>query len=200
MEKFEKVWEYDGKKYIFTMPTVGQSNAANLEYSKAYTDAIKNGLMPRVIIEKDYKEKGIWTDADEQKIKDELGKLQDNVVILKASKDETEIAKAREDFNLAQNSYVELFNRKQELFQHSADSKGDAAKNIELTWRCVLAEDRTPIWKSRDEFFLQQDEKLLKQIVNALFVFTSGLEEQINSLDDFMRTIGNSEDKKVEEG
>ncbi len=203
MAVLEKEWEHNGKKYIFTMPTIGQSNAADLEYSKAYTEAIKNGLMPRMVLEKDFKEKGIWTDADNKQLDEVLEKLQEQILILKTTNSQEEREAAKIELMSVKFNYQELYTRRTITFQHSSDSKGEAAKILELSWRCILDENRKPVWKTKEDFLGVQDSGFVSEIIKELVIFTNGLEEKVNSLEDFIDEVNSqskdSEEKKVEE-
>lgn len=192
----EKEWEYEGKKYVFTMPTIGQTTAADLEYSKAYTDAIKNGLMPRVILERDFKEKGIWSDSDNVDLDNILNKLQEQIMVLKTSLDQDERNAAKRTLEIVKIEYQELYNKRTVLFQHSADSKGEAARILELAYKCILDVNKNPVWKTKEEFLAQRDSKFISDIIKELVIFTNGLEEKVNSLEDFIDQI---EEKSLED-
>ena len=205
MKKLDKEWEYEGKKYIFTMPTIGQSNAADLEYSKAYTDAIKNGLLPRAVLAKDFKEKGIWTDKDNEDLDTILEKLQEQMAILRTAIDQEEKEKAKLALRRIDYEYQELHTRRIVTFQHSCDSKGEAARLLELTWRCALDEKKQPIWKSKEEFLTEQDSGFISELVKELLIFTNGLEEKVNSVENFIDEVNelkeevSTEEAQVEE-
>jgi hypothetical protein len=189
MTKLEKIWNYEDKKYIFTMPTVGQSNAADLEFSKAYTEAVKNGLMPRTVLERDFKEKGIWTDEDNKKLEELLQIQQEQILALKLSGEQDKKEQLKIDLLRTKLEFQELYTQRQVIFQHSADSKGDAARILELAWRCIFNENREQVWKTKEALLEEQDSKFISSLITELVIFTSGLEDKVNSLEDFIEEV-----------
>ncbi len=188
VNKDEKIIMIEDKKVKLTRPTIGQTTDADMEFSKAYTKALKDGLLPRIAVERQILEQGIWLPENEQKMNDLTLEMQKIIVQLKIDKDKDEESKGKlkERFNEIDIELTDLDLQKRQLFAHTAESKGDEARVSCLAWQCILNEDDSFIWKSKDEFFNAKNDDFIGQAIRQFVLFTSNVEDTIEEVMDLL--------------
>ncbi len=176
------------RKIKITFPTLGQSSESDLEYSKAYTKALKAGLLPRVSMERQIIESDLWTEKQEAEL--ENGKENLNILIEKyrLTVDKTDKSIFQNQFYELQSNIFKLSSIKESLFNHTAEKKGEEAKVANLAWKCILNEDDTRIWKTQEEFFNEKDNVFVSEVVMAFIKFTSGLDDTINNISNLLKS------------
>ncbi len=194
----EKTLSLNGQNYKLTSPTLTQSSVADMEYSKAYTKALIEGLLPKQALERRLIAVGAWTQADEDYAVDLTDKMNNAFqrVLLAQNKEQ------KDEF-LAQ--YLEfrqeLVNKSQEkqaLFTHTAEAKGDEAKYVELMWQCVLNEDGSRVWPDKNTF-LSKNSNDVNQLLMEFIAFLTGLDDKIDSFDQIVNSSYETLEKELEE-
>lgn len=196
MAKTSKEIEIGEKKFKLNYPSIGLSSEADMEYSKAFTNALTNGLKPQVLMEKTLRDSGLWTLEDDKSIDSLTKDLQDSIVKIMGLSDDLERERERANFYSIQNALLKVTIRKQSLTNHTAEQKGEEAKITYLCWNCILNLDGTKYWKSKDDLMKEQDQDLVKRAIQEFISFTSGLEEKMNSIEAILS--GDLENKEVE--
>jgi len=169
-----------------------------MEYSKVYTAALSAGILPKVVLEKKIMAAGAWTPEDEAKI-DRLGaEMREALANLTVAKTDDAKNAALMLFYEKRNTLMEESAKKQQLLQHTAESKGEEAKLTELMWRCVLKEDGSRVWENKDALLSQANSEKMARIIQEFVAFTTGLDEKIKSVDDLVKSSFEQEAKEEE--
>ncbi len=176
-----KIVTINDKKIKLVRPTLGIASEGDLEYSKAYTKALQNGLIPKVVMDKLCIETGAWTAKDDEEVATVSKRLHEIMEIFATSGDNKDSAKL--EFYELRNRLTIITAKRQSSFTHTAESKGEEAKISSLACKCILNEDGSKIWKNLEEFYNETNLQFVSQAVQEFVAFTSGLGEQIDELE-----------------
>lgn len=190
----EKIVTVAGKTYKFTQPSVTQSSIGDMEFSKAYMNALTNGLLPKVVVERKLIEIGAWKEEDEQMIRDLSDGTQEALKKMIETKDKNEKDTYLYEYYDYRNRLMSKAAEKQGMLNHSAESKGDEAKIIYLMSVCVLSEDGSKIWSNKEELLESTQDNTV--LVTEFVSYLMGLDEKIAS---FEQVIASSYETKEEE-
>lgn len=191
----EKVITIGEKNYKIVKPTIGQTTEADIAYSKAYTLAIKAGLLPRAAMEVEVEKNKLWPDENEAKLLQVSEELQAEVAKIRNSEtSKADKALARLNFIEKRNEVIRLTALKQSLFMHTAETKGDEAKTSYLISKCVLNEDGSKVWNTQEDFTNERSSDIVERLVQELISFISGLDDKIDQMNSLL------EDPNQEEG
>ncbi len=179
----EKKLEIGGKKLRFVLPSLRVNEEAGLAYSKAYTKALNDGLLPQVVMERLAEKNGSWTTEDIAKVNIITDNIRDCIMELNIKQTQDKYNELRLDFYKLRNDLTEITIKRQLLFSHTAESKGEDAKIAAITWRCVLNEDSTRLWSTEDAFFDEKDVPFATNVLQEYVSFTSGLEGKIEEVE-----------------
>jgi len=179
----EKSIEIEGRKIILKYPSVGESTDADTEYSKAFTMALKDGLMPKAIMEKTLVDNGLWTEEDTKEEAGLAAKLTEIMAKNRETTKQDEKDKLKEEFYRIQEEIMAYGVKKQSLSAHCAENKGEEARIAYLAWRCILNEENNRLWETQEEFFSNDNNTFVRAVLQEFVSFTTGLDEKINNLD-----------------
>ena len=178
----EKTVEVEGRKIKLVRPNVRLNGEADMEYSKAYYATMKDGIPPRIALEQQIRESGPWLDELDEKIQDRIGKLQEIVVKSKAEKDKEKKDKLKEEFLDLEAELTILDSRRKQLLAHCAEAKGDEARLACLGWQCVLNEDGSRVWETKDHLLNAEVSDFLTISLRELVLFMNNVENGINEI------------------
>lgn len=185
-KEISKTVEVCGKKIKLNTPTIGMGAEGDLEYSKAYTKSLIGGLMPRAAMEKFVRESKSWTDEDDTRLSDVMSKLQELMAQFGTEKDNDKRQDLRLSFYETRNELANLTARRQSLFAHTAESKGEEAKVTNLAWKCITNEDGSKIWNTQEQFLAETDVEFVGAALQEFISFTTNLEEKMSELDEII--------------
>lgn len=192
----EKVADIAGRKVKFVKPNIGLSSEADMEYSKAYAAALKNGLPPRVSVQRRLEEDGHWTPTDDQKIDDLTVRMQEIIVELRIEgKTDKEKEDLRKEFSQVDADLAVLDITRRQLFNHTAETKGEEAKLTCLAWQSILNEDGSKIWNSKEEFLNATADEFIGQAVRQFVLFNSNVD---SAIDEVVAILGSDESAEKE--
>ena len=194
MAMTEKAVTIEDVKYFLLLPTIRQINDGDVIYSKYYLEAMKAGIKPRIALEREYRETGIWDDARDKELLDLSEALQDSLIKVRTAENEEAKNTEYTNFLNLKAKYQNLASEKNFLFQHTAESKAETAKITTLLWQSVLKEDKTPLWKDETTFLDERDSKLVTNILREFVAFLSGIEEDTVTIDEVLDKYINLED------
>lgn len=193
-----KIISIGDKKVKINIPTIGMGTEADLEYSKAYTKAIQNGILPRAAMEKIILANKVWTVEDDQKILEINGRVEEVITNHASETDKDKKLELRLEFDRLRNELLDMTTKRQTLFLHTAEAKGEEAKIANLMWKCVVNEDGSRIWKTYEDFANDTDISFASQAMQEFVAFTSGLEERIQQIEDIFKDEEETKEEKVE--
>lgn len=190
MSSKEKTIELDnGKKYIFKIPSVKVAGDADYEYSKSYTRALTDGLLPRVVIEQKNKDAGAWTEEDQKKDIALNSELEEILLKSASANNKEERDKLKQRYYNLQESMSFLSAKKAALSAHSAEAKAEEGKIATLMVACCLDGDHNKIWETRDDLDNEENSSLMQTIANEFMAYISGMDEKIGMLEEII--LGN---------
>lgn len=158
---------YNDKNVLMNMsvrePTNKEVEGADTEYSKAFVNALKNGIPTRELLSDILQSSGVWTEEDNAKIRAmesdlelEIEKHPDNI-------------KAIEELNA---DLTKARRKRNSLFQHTAESRAsDAQRDYIVSQVIEDADTGKKIWKNFDEFRAERDGRILHRVVYEYLVF-----------------------------
>lgn len=182
----EKVIEIEDKKYKFIMPTLGDVTDSDTEYSKAYIKALKDGLPPRNILEKQLRESGVLNEKEDIELAEASTKLQDIFVQFKSESDKEKKEQYKLQLMEIQNKLIQITTQRQMLFVHTAESKGEEAKMTNLSWKCIYKEDGKRLWETKELYLNERSTKAIEKIIQEFIIFMSGYDESAKLIENIM--------------
>lgn len=171
--------QFKTKKYGLLQvrfPTVEEQRLADWEYSIAFNEGLKKGLMTNKEIEKMLEERDIWGEKENQKIEEIDKEIDAELTYLTKLKSEEKKKPVFEKINILRQQKLSLFAEKNKFFNISADSKAEEARLTYLTYKCTeKAETGERVWKTFDDFKKEQNSDDLTQIITQYLTFINGL-------------------------
>jgi hypothetical protein len=171
-------WEFDGAKYKTRFPVAKEENDGNWEYSRAFNRALKEGLPTSSEMDKIIRERGIWSEKDEDEISASREKIGSLEVILskKDVKDHSKatVAIANELSNIRQ-SVISKTSEYQGFMSQTVESKADEAKTAYLVSTCTESADGSRVWNTVDEFLVDKRAGIVNTATYQYITFTAGL-------------------------
>lgn len=193
----EKIVEIQGKKVKLVKPNVKISGECDFEYSKAYTHALKNGLLPRLALEKVMIDSGAWSKEDDIREAELSKDAQETILEMKFSESAEDKLTLRSKFDSIQEELTNISAKRQSLYFNSAEQRGDEARLGHLAWNCILNEDDSNIWSSKEELEKAPDNDFVKESVRELVTFNTDLESKVEKLTNALDEL-TGDNKKVE--
>lgn len=172
-------FEYNGKNYAVVAPTQDELLELDMASRKAFSHAIREGLMVEFEAKRVFEKNGTWTDEHEK----EIASLQMAIVTLEMRLAETKAgADGRElCFKLMEhrNRMMDMINHKMRLFSaQTAEGYAEAVKTVALTWMCIVDSDNNRVFKSREDFSNCEDDTFAATCYAKAMIVAAGLQEQ----------------------
>ncbi len=191
-----KIKEIQDRKIKLATPTIGMGTEGDLAYSKAYTQAIQNGILPRIAMEKYVNEQKLWTNEDDLEVQRVSVDLQEIMALFSSEKDTEKKNELKLRFYNLKNTLTNLSIKRQSLFLHTAESKGEEAKISSIAWKCILNEDGSRVWGTQEVFLAETDTAFASLALQEFLAFSSGIEERQGELEEIFEE---KEEEIVEE-
>jgi hypothetical protein len=142
-------------------PTDLLERESEMEYRKAYSAAIKEGILPREKMRNIFKDSGIWTSEDEAKFTDlvrEIGLLNiklDNAV--KEGKDD-ECIKIAGEMGKLRVQMLQLFTIQQSAYMQSCEGYAELVRlEALMASRIVIKANKQRYWKNYKDYVIERD-------------------------------------------
>lgn len=137
----EAEFEFDGKKYVQREPSIEETNLADLIRSKAFFEAVRQGVRTEAEIIGALIEQGRF---DEERHADSLNKygseVRENLVNMASAETVEELEFYYRKAKRARTKLLSVIRQKQSYTVHSAEQKADNAFNIALV--AIVTEDK----------------------------------------------------------
>ena len=173
----QQLFNLDGKLYIFKQPDNDLKSQADLMYDKAYKRAVDSGILPIEKMEALIKERGLFTEEDEDKL-DELRvqKSSQEVILSKTTK-----IKANQDRLVGiikglDEKINELEYKRTSKLVMSAESKAEEERALYFCWKCVTDADGDRCWDTFEDLLNERDLRFRDTILTKFLRFKSGIE------------------------
>jgi hypothetical protein len=175
---------YKNKQYILKHPSQEESFRARLVYEQCYTEAKEFGLPTHDELEKTIEARNLYTEEDDNKIKEIEEKIKGQRSVL----EKTYRVPARRErlvniIDGLQKELNKIKNKKLVLLQRTCEAKAKEEQYVFLCRTCSYIYDKewneTRIWKDKDEFELDRDNELKGYLLNEYIRLVNGLESSI---------------------
>lgn len=182
-------------KYKISLPTLSQSTEADIEYSKAYTRALQEGILPKSSLERLLIKTGAWSPEDEAEL--EAANLDSQKLMVKIVSEKDRLVKNSfvEEFYQVRDRLTSVASRKQSMLMNSAETKGEEAKLTSLLCKCVT-KNGAVLWANKQAMSIDNGIGLIGQLGQELINFMGQLDEKMEELDKLI--LGDSEELEPE--
>ena len=185
----EKTFEFtlDGtsekKSASFKAPTYKETTALDFEYRRAFSEAVRNGIMTTAEATKSFKKENAWTDEDDADISRTIIEISDAEIKLgKREGESEELYAMATELSKKRNDLMEKMNRRSQLFENTAEGIADQCRVYKMVYYCLLDEDGERFFDSEEEFesFSEQYPTAISYIYRKAYFFQYDVDENIN--------------------
>lgn len=161
---------------------------ADMNYRKAYGEALKEGLLPREALRKIMRDSDIWSDEHEKELKESiaiLGKLEAGLSSKETSGDKEACIKIAGDLARSRRRMWELVLIQQSAFMSSSCEAFAEMIRIEsqLAASVVIKASNQRYWKNYKEYVLERDTNEIATVaIVAMEMASADLNEQQTSI------------------
>lgn len=141
------------KKFAFKYANYKEVMALDLEYRRAFSEAVRNGVMTNAESIKAMRKTGAWTDEDDAEINQAVLELADLEVKLTDRKGtDDELDEISRTLTKKRNDILITMNKKSELFENTAEGVADQCRVYKMIYYCLVDDDGSKVFSSEDEF------------------------------------------------
>ncbi len=185
MERTFKAIDRHGAEMEFELidPTDLLERESEMEYRKAYSAALKEGVLPREKMRDIFKETGIWSDDDEARFMTlikEIGGLEIKLdQAVKQGKDD-ECIKIAGEMGKLRIQMLKLFTVQQSAYMQSCEGYAELVRLESLMASCILVKaNKQRYWKNYKDYVIERDGNVRSTVpTQALLVNNVYLEER----------------------
>jgi hypothetical protein len=166
---------------IFRQPDNFARQKANDLYKRLYSQALEEGLLSVDELDKLIRDRGIFTEEDEEKIASLESKLYAQKVLL----GKTVKVQARQDrikgvINKLEEEIARIKYKRLSRLQMSADHKAEEEKTFYLCWACTYKDNEKDLyWPSYDYLISDSDINFKTEVVSEFLRFFNGIPTEI---------------------
>jgi predicted DNA-binding protein len=160
---------------VFRHPTIDESARADMQYSKSFQNLVEEGVRTNAQWRKWMREQGVFTREDEKRIRtlgQEMQALSTALVDTEGDEAREAIEKQIEDIS---DEMQELYMEQQAFLQHSAESKAEEGRLMQLILCCVENEDGEPIWPNQEALLAEDNDQQTIEVTAGLMRFLRGI-------------------------
>lgn len=172
----ERIFEVEGKKLRLRFPNNRESQLADLEYSKEFTNLLDTNLKTRGEMEEMLEKRKIWSVSDETKIETIQKTISDVYEKLAKAKSEKERQKCLTDLAKHRKEIQKIQSKKEVYLANTIESK---AENIKLGYliHCVTTylDSGEQVWKKYSDFVNEENQVLLSTTTWEFLTFSNGI-------------------------
>jgi len=182
MAKERKCVEYKDKKIFVRRPTVEEGRLANIEYGKALSKFLKEGLPLQAELDKILRDRGVLQDLDARY---EVLEKQIEEAMIKLTQEENEEKKIliRRELTGLRNEAIAIDTARRQHAQYTAEGQADETRLAFLIQTIAENEDGSKFWASLDVLKQEDDQELVVNVARSFFLLSRGLSE--NFLEEF---------------
>jgi len=155
-------------EFILKEAGVKEVTEADMIYRIAYSNSLKNGILPREKMKDLMREHGIWDEEDDKALQELIKDIAKLELQLKESESRSDNAKCIELAELldqARNKMWRLFLIQQNSYTNSCEGYADTVKQEALMASCVLIKaNNARYWKNYKEYVLEKDENETSEV------------------------------------
>jgi hypothetical protein len=160
---------------VFRHPTIDESAKADMEYSKNFQELVEEGVRTNAQWRKWMREQGVFTKEDEARVRT----LQQKLQALSTALADTEEGQASEAIEEQMEEITEelqdLYEEQQAFLQHSAESKAEEGRLMQLMLCCVEDEEGNPVWEDKAALLGEPNDDEMVEVTSGLMQFLRGI-------------------------
>lgn len=172
----ERIFEYEGRKMKIRFPNNQESQLADIEYSKAFTELMDTNLKTRAEMEELLEKRKIWTAEDERKIQNYQKSITDALEKLSKAKSNKEAQKQREEIVRLRKEIQKTQAKREAYLNNTIESRAENTK-MGYIIHCVTfdLDSGERVWKKYNDFVTEDDQGLLYKVILEYMTFASGV-------------------------
>jgi hypothetical protein len=173
----------DKRTLAFKHPTYKETMALDMEYRRAFSEAVRNGVMTNAEAIKSMKKTGAWTDEDDAEISRRIIEVSDLEVKLGERKGEPEeLVKLANDLMKKRNDLLAEMNKRTELFENTAEGVADQCRIYKMIYYCLLDEDGNRFFSTEEEFeqFTEKYPSAISYMYRKAYFFQYDVDENVS--------------------
>ena len=195
MAKERKSVEYKDKKIFVRRPTVEEGRLANIEYGKALSKFLKEGLPLQAELEKILRDRGVLQDLDTRYAAFEA-QIEETMIQLTQEEHEEKKAVIRRKLTDIRSEATNIDTTRRQHSQYTAEGQADETRLAFLIQSIAENEDGSRFWALLDNLKQEDDQELVVKVAQAFFLLSRGLSE--NFLEEFDQQIDQMTTKVAE--
>lgn len=145
-------FELDGAKYHIKNPTVEDIRKADIQYSKAYIDALKEGVPTSALLRKILREQGVITDELTSQIETVQQSLSDTITRLREESDAEKKAEIAKKIRAIRAEIYTLNEQVTGPLNNACEDIADSVKSDYLVFRLLQKEDGSSVWPTYEAY------------------------------------------------
>lgn len=163
MDRVFKAVDRHGAELEFELiePTDALERESEMEYRKAYSAAIKEGILPREKMREIFKENGIWGKEDEDRFTLLIREIsQINLKLDDAAKrgEEDECIKLAGEMGIKRVRLLQLFTVQQASYMQSCEGYAELVRLEALMASCIVTKaNKQRYWKNYKDYVIERD-------------------------------------------
>jgi len=168
------------KVLFFKHPTNEIKQKANLEYKNEYDRAIVCGMLSRKDLEQIIKERGLFTDEDENmvnKLRDQLDAQ--GILLAKTTRIKANQNRILNVITRLKTEILEIEAKRCSALSLSAENKAEEIRTFRICSQCVYKEDKLLYWSSYDDALNETDLGFKDSVLLNFITFYSGINTAI---------------------
>ena len=178
-------------KFSVRKPTNKEIEDSDVEYSKAFFKALKNGLPTRMLLGNILNSTGSWTNSNDNEI-EELER-QASLLLTKTVKGK-EKQRIDEKVKELEEKANELRRIRNSYFSHCAESvAADAQRDYLVSCTTTYAESGERVWATYEDFINEEDGAILFRATYEYLMFSNGVPSNIPNVEEFKPEDGAEE-------
>lgn len=160
---------------VFRHPTIDESAKADMEYSKNFQTLVEEGVRTNAQWRKWMREQGVFTKEDEARVRTLHQKLQALSTALADTEEGQASAAIEEQIDEVSEELQELYEEQQGFLQHSAESKAEEGRLMQLVLCCVEDEEGNPVWPDKEALLSEPNDDEMVRVTSGLMQFLRGI-------------------------
>ncbi len=194
-----KTIEVNGTKLVVRKPTPKDNRDATIEYSRAFSQAVKGGALMQSDLSKHMRQLGLWDDEKEVRNKEMVKILADGEQKLKRGGiKKSEAKKLAIEMRKARYELFRLLQETTQLNTITAEGIAEQSRFAYLTSVCTLREDGSNYFKDVQDYYEREDsleaEKAAETLAELVYKVDINFEQKLPE-NEFLRKYGFADEK-----
>jgi len=169
-------FEHESVKYHIVAPTQEQLLHMDMEYRKAFSKAVREGMMTEFEAKRTFEKNGTWTDEHEK----EVTGLQMKIVALELDLEKTKDNKKGREIAFEimglRNKLMDLVNYKSRMMSTcTAEGYAETVKMAAFTYQCVMNEAGNLVFPNKKSFCEDADSALADKCFSHALLANMGM-------------------------